>query len=314
MSAARQQLLLGGSRPAPRELRCAVPGEPVAAEERPHAGRQQNGRDQRHTSRRRGQMTTRCRPDGQREARGREGVDVELEPQIARGDRLVEHARRCGQRDRHQRGGAPALPTRRPAEERPPDDDRPRAGEPARHGDQTGPRFGAHERRPEPKQHQQECGRDAGPQPEGATRRGPGRVAMDSIHTRPDALRTRFVPGATLSSFREAVPPMRDGWSRPGWTSSSKNAAAPAEADKTCGRCPRRPYAPTAGRVSAAEAETARRQGPALSPPAATAECAVHVRRTHRARSSFGSNAPRQGLRQRRGSRTLPDSRPEWRL
>ena len=184
-----QEALLGGRRPAPRELRHAVAGDPIAADERPHAARQQNGRDHRHAPRSRSKVTARNRPDNEHEAQGRDGVEEELEPQIPHGDRLVKEARRRGQSDHHQPDRTPALGERRPAEERPPDDDRRGTGEATQEPDQRG-RCEAHEWRPEPDQRQKERGHHTGPQPQRPTAAGPYHGHVES-----DASRARLVPG-----------------------------------------------------------------------------------------------------------------------
>ena len=128
-------------------------------------------------------MTTRHCPDDESKAHGRDGIDEELKPQVPRRNRLVEDARRQGQRHEYQDDGTPALGDRRPAKERPPNDDRQRGNETAKYRHQAGQRLAAHQRRPQPDQRPHDRRHYARPQP-----------YLRPGHTRPDASDTWFVP------------------------------------------------------------------------------------------------------------------------
>ena len=131
-----QEALLGGRRPSPSEIGTDdVAGDTFGSYQRPHAAGEQDRRDDRRAAGSAGGATARCGRRHQGDAHEGDRPYVEQPPHSAPGNRLVDEARRRGERDDHQHGDAEALGPGRAAEEKPPQEDDQRADDSAHHRD-----------------------------------------------------------------------------------------------------------------------------------------------------------------------------------
>ena len=131
-----QEALLGSRRPSPSEIGTDdVAGDTFGSYERPHAAREQDRRNDRRAAGSAGEATAHCGRSHQGDAHEGDRPYVEQPPHSAPGNRLVDEARRRGERDDHEHGDAQALGPGRAAEEKPPQEDDQRADDSAHHRD-----------------------------------------------------------------------------------------------------------------------------------------------------------------------------------
>ena len=147
-----QEQRFGGLRPTPRELRVALAGDAVAADQQPRRACHEDGGSHRGGPPSAGEATAERGPDDESETQGRDGVEGQHETHHSGAYGLVDEHCSHGQAACQKGGGPPAFGARRAAEEEPPNHDRQAAENRADHGGLAGNWRGRDYGEPEPRE------------------------------------------------------------------------------------------------------------------------------------------------------------------